>query len=80
MKGSIIVTLPMRIAEFRITRFQFARDRAIGDSQIRLDEACVAALELIDTNGRIGLGFMQGLIQPLPGLDEIVRVVSLVVV
>src|SRR6266542_4418640 len=25
----------MRVAEFRITRFQFARDRVIGDSQVR---------------------------------------------
>jgi L-alanine-DL-glutamate epimerase-like enolase superfamily enzyme len=64
----------MRIEEFRITRFQFARDRVIGDSQISLDEASVAAVEIIDKNGRVGLGFAQGLIQPLPSQDEIVRV------
>ena len=29
----------MRIAEFRITRFQFARDRIVGDSQVRIDTA-----------------------------------------
>ena len=27
----------MRISEFRITRFQFARDRVIGDSQVRIE-------------------------------------------
>ena len=28
----------MRLADFRITRFQFARDRVIGDSQVRADD------------------------------------------
>jgi len=64
----------MRLSEYRVTRFQFARDRVIGDSQIRIDEACVAALELIDEQGRVGLGFIQGLVQPLPDETEIVRV------
>ena len=64
----------MRIAEFRITRFQFARDRVIGDSQVRADAANVAALELIDENGRVGLGFIQTLFHPLPSQAEIARV------
>ena len=29
----------MKVAEFRVTRFQFARDRVIGDSQVRTDES-----------------------------------------
>jgi L-alanine-DL-glutamate epimerase-like enolase superfamily enzyme len=64
----------MRIAEFRITRFQYARDRVVGDSQVRIDTANIAALELIDEDGRIGLGFVQNLFYPLPNQAEIVRV------
>jgi L-alanine-DL-glutamate epimerase-like enolase superfamily enzyme len=64
----------MRISEFRLTRFQFARKRVIGDSQVRIDTANVAAVELIDEKGRIGLGFAQRLFGALPALDEIVRV------
>lgn len=48
----------MKIAEFRVTRFEFARDRIIGDSQVRADTANVAALELVDCEGRVGLGFL----------------------
>lgn len=64
----------MRISEFRITRFQFARDRVIGDSQVRADAASVAAVELIDEQGRVGLGFIQTLFHPLPSQAEIARV------
>ncbi len=64
----------MNVAEYRLTRFQFARDRVIGDSQIRIDDVNIAALELIDERGHIGLGFAQSLIRPLPALDEIERV------
>src|SRR6202521_4578413 len=64
----------MRIAEFRITRFQFARDRVIGDSQVRADEVNVAALELIADTGEVGLGFIQTLFVPLPDQAEIERV------
>ncbi len=63
----------MRVTEFRLTRFQFARDRVIGDSQVRADDANIAALELIDERGNVGLGFMQSLFRPLPASDEIVR-------
>lgn len=62
------------LAEYRITRFQFARERPIGDSQIRLDQVHVAAVELIDDAGRVGLGFAQSLVTPLPEIDEIERV------
>lgn len=64
----------MRIAEFRITRFQFARDRVIGDSQVRADDVNVAALELIADTREVGLGFIQTLFFPLPDVAEIERV------
>jgi|GEM_PF-303868 len=64
----------MRLAEYHITRFQFARDRTIGDSQVRINEANIAALELVDDQGNVGLGFVQGLIVPLPDQKEIERV------
>lgn len=64
----------MSIAQFRITRFQFARDRVIGDSQVRADDVNVAALELISDSGMIGLGFVQALFTPLPDLVEIERI------
>ncbi|MBB1247712.1 mandelate racemase/muconate lactonizing enzyme family protein [Rhizobium sp. G21] len=64
----------MTLVAFRITRFQFARDRVIGDSQVRADDANVAALELISKSGAVGLGFIQTLFTPLPGEEEISRV------
>lgn len=64
----------MQIADFRLTRFQFARDRVIGDSQVRADDVNVAALELIADDGTVGLGFVQRLFNPLPALNEIERV------
>jgi L-alanine-DL-glutamate epimerase-like enolase superfamily enzyme len=63
----------MRIAEFRITRFQFARDRVIGDSQVRIHVANIATLELVAEDGQVGLGFVQSLFHPLPSQQEIVR-------
>jgi len=64
----------MHIVDFRITRFQFARDRVIGDSQVRADDANVAALELVANTGSVGLGFIQTLFHPLPDVGEIERV------
>ena len=64
----------MQIADFKLTRFQFARDRPIGDSQVRADDANVAALELVANTGAVGLGFIQTLFYPLPDLAEIERV------
>ena len=49
----------MRLTEFRITRFQFARDRVIGDSQVRADDVNIAALELIADTGAVGGGKKQ---------------------
>jgi L-alanine-DL-glutamate epimerase-like enolase superfamily enzyme len=64
----------MQISSFELTRFQFARDRVIGDSQVRADEANIASLELIDEDGNRGLGFVQSLFSALPAVSEIVRV------
>jgi L-alanine-DL-glutamate epimerase-like enolase superfamily enzyme len=64
----------MRISSYQITRFQFARDRVIGDSQVRADEANIASLELVDEQGRSGLGFVQVLFSTIPRLEEIIRV------
>lgn len=64
----------MRLVEFRITRFQFARERVIGDSQVRADEVNIAALELIADTGAVGLGFIQTLFYPLPDQAEIERI------
>lgn len=64
----------MTLTDFRITRFQFARDRVIGDSQVRADDANVAALELISASGAVGLGFVQTLFSALPDQAEIERI------
>ncbi|WNO52395.1 mandelate racemase/muconate lactonizing enzyme family protein [Stakelama saccharophila] len=64
----------MRIVDFQITRFQFGRDRTIGDSQVRADAVHVAAVELVADDGTRGLGFLQTLFYPLPAESEIVRV------
>jgi L-alanine-DL-glutamate epimerase-like enolase superfamily enzyme len=63
----------MQITDFRITRFQFPRDRVIGDSQVRAEEVHLATIELIGERGEIGLGFMQSLFHPLPAETEIER-------
>ena len=63
----------MRIAGFRFTRFEFPRDRVVGDSQVRADKVHLAALELVNDAGISGLGFVQTLLHPLPAEDEIER-------
>jgi len=67
------MTRATEIAGFQITRCQFPRDRTIGDSQVRSSEVFVAAVELIDAAGRVGLGFAQSLFTPLPAATEIER-------
>src|SRR5439155_24037440 len=64
----------LRVEAFRLTRFQHRRDRVIGDSQVRFDEANIATLELMTDTGATGLGFMLSLAHPLPALAEIERV------
>ena len=59
----------MRIRSFELTRFQFARDRVIGDSQVRIDDVNVAALELIADTGAAGSALSRPCL-PLPQVDE----------
>jgi len=63
----------MRIAAYRITRFHYPRDRPVGDSQVHTTEIHVAAIELIDSAGHVGLGFAQSLFNALPDEQEIER-------
>jgi L-alanine-DL-glutamate epimerase-like enolase superfamily enzyme len=64
----------MRIEGFRLTRFQYRRDRVIGDSQVRIDQSHTCTIELIADSGQTGLGFMLSLFNPLPALVEIERI------
>lgn len=64
----------MKILDYTITRFQFARDRVIGDSQVRIATANYAALELHAQNGATGLGFAASLFEPLPALADLQRI------
>ncbi len=67
----------MPIVDFRITRFQFARDRVIGDSQISSNHVHAATLELICDDGTIGLGFVNSVMSTLRDEAEIARVFAL---
>ena len=51
---------------FRVTRFAFARDRVIGDSQVRSKRVNLGVLELETAQGLVGTGFFQDLFHPLP--------------
>jgi L-alanine-DL-glutamate epimerase-like enolase superfamily enzyme len=63
----------MRIKDFTLTRFQYARDRIIGDSQVRIAHSHVVTLELHADTGATGLGFGLSLAHPLPRLAELQR-------
>lgn len=64
----------MEISDFTITRFQFARDRVIGDSQVRFAHCHTGVLELHTRDGETGTGFFFSLAHPLPALRELERV------
>lgn len=64
----------MRITDFTITRFQFRRNRPVGDSQVRFTVNHLAALELHTACGRTGLGFAHGLGRPFPAVQEMTRI------
>ena len=64
----------MQLVDFRITRFQFARDRIVGDSQVCADDVHLATIELFGEGGYTGLGFLQSLFHPLPAEKEIERI------
>ncbi len=63
----------MRIEGFRLTRFQYRRERVIGDSQVGIAFAHYFTLELLSDDGKTGLGFGASLFHPLPALAEIER-------
>lgn len=62
------------IAGSRVSRFSFARDRVIGDSQVRSAAVNLGVLELETAEGLVGIGFFQDLFHPLPDEDELNRV------
>ena len=64
----------MRLTDFTITRFQFARDRVIGDSQVRVTHCHTGFLELHSSDGLTGTGFFFSLFHPLPAQAELERV------
>jgi len=61
------------IDRFTITRFQYPRERPIGDSQVISHFNYAAALELHDSAGRTGTGFFGALFHPLPPRVELTR-------
>ncbi len=61
------------LSGFSITRFEYPRDRVIGDSQVRFDRVHLAALELHSDDGISGLGFFSSLAHELPGEAEMQR-------
>jgi L-alanine-DL-glutamate epimerase-like enolase superfamily enzyme len=64
---------PGAIKDFRLTRFQFARDRVIGDAQVRFDDFNGLALELTDAAGHTGLGFGHAMWDAMPGLEALTQ-------
>ena len=66
--------MPTTIEDFRITRIQYPRSRPIGDSQVWFDTHHIGILELIASNGQIGLGFFGALAFPQPDQRELTRV------
>ena len=60
-----------RIKSYQLTRFQFRRDRVIGDSQVRFADFNAFALELTDSEGRTGLGFGHSMWDPVAALASL---------
>ncbi len=59
---------PGAIKGFTLTRFQFRRDRVIGDAQVKFDTFNALALELQDGGGHVGLGFAHSMWDAMPSL------------
>lgn len=59
------------IERYGLFRFDVALDRTIGDSQVATRRLSMGALELEDSDGRVGTGFFHSVVEPLPGLDEL---------
>lgn len=62
------------IQSFHIARFEFKRDRIVGDSQVQADRITLVTLELRDGAGRTGLGLVQVMFRPAPAEAELTRV------
>lgn len=60
-----------KISDFTITRFEFKRDRVIGDSQVGFGRFHGFALEIKDNAGRVGLGFGHALWDAVPPLVQL---------
>ena len=60
----------MVVRDFTLTRFQFPRDRVIGDSQVRVEHCHVGVLELHDSDGR---DRHRLLLQPVPSAAGLAR-------
>lgn len=60
-----------KISDFKITRFEFKRDRIVGDSQVGFDKFYGFALEISDAAGHVGLGFGHALWDPVPPLAQL---------
>lgn len=59
---------------FRLHRFAFPRNRAVGDSQTRSTMHHLVAIEILTASGLVGLGFCQSLSGPFAPKLELVRV------
>lgn len=59
---------PGAIRDVTLTRFQFRRDRVIGDAQVRFDTFNALALEISDGAGHTGLGFAHSMWDAMPSL------------
>jgi L-alanine-DL-glutamate epimerase-like enolase superfamily enzyme len=64
------------ITGFGVRRFEFMRDRVIGDSQVRIDRVNYGVLTLHDSDGRSGTGLFSSLFSPLPGEAAMTRMVE----
>lgn len=61
------------VSSARVTRFAFPRDRVIGDSQVRIELAHLAVVEVETQGGLVGTGFLQSLFHPFPDETELQR-------
>ncbi|NBZ87178.1 mandelate racemase/muconate lactonizing enzyme family protein [Stagnihabitans tardus] len=64
---------PCAIKDFTLTRFQFRRDRVIGDAQVKFDTFNALALELSDGAGHTGLGFAHSMWDAMPSLAALTQ-------
>ena len=60
------------IESYRITLFEYPRDRVIGDSQVRSENLYMGFLELTNSSGQVGTGFFFRLFHPFPQYKQII--------